>query len=53
MELTICGIHCLLKETGEVADETELYLDEERINEESKFDGYSCIITSELIDYKR
>lgn len=43
-----------LKETGEVADETELYLDEERINEESKFDGYSCIITSELdFDYKK
>lgn len=42
------------KTTGEIANDIELYLDEEKIKNESKFDGYCCIITSELdYDYKK
>lgn len=42
------------KTTGEIADDIELFLNEEKIQNESKFDGYSCIITSELdYDYKK
>jgi transposase len=42
------------KETGEIADNVELVLDDKKIEEESKFDGYCCIITSELdYDYKK
>lgn len=36
------------KETGEVADGKELRLDEAKIAEEAKFDGYYSIVTSEL-----
>jgi transposase len=43
----------LNKHTGEIADGIELRIDEERIENESRFDGYSCIITSKLdYDYK-
>lgn len=34
--------------TGEIADQTYRTIDEEKIKEESKYDGYFCIITSEL-----
>lgn len=41
------------KKTGEIADKLTLQLDEEKIKNESRFDGYSCIITSELnYDYR-
>lgn len=36
------------KETGEIVDGKELLLDEEKIMEEEKFDGYYSIVTSEL-----
>lgn len=43
-----------IKTTGEIADDIELYIDEEKIQNECKFDGYCCIITSELdYDYKK
>lgn len=42
-----------VKTTGEVADKINLRLDEEKIENESKFDGFCCIITSKLdYDYK-
>ena len=34
-------------DTGEIADKTNLLLDEEKIKEEEKFDGYYSIVTSE------
>lgn len=37
----------LVKETGEVADEVMITLDQEKINEEAKLDGFFCLITSE------
>ena len=36
-----------IKGTGEIADGTILSLDEDRINEEAKYDGYYAIVTSE------
>lgn len=36
------------KTTGEVVDGRELVLDEEKIKEEEKYDGYYSIVTSEL-----
>lgn len=36
--------------TGEVADKIDRVIDEEKIKEDTKYDGYFCIITSEL-DY--
>lgn len=36
------------KETGEIVDGKNLLLDEEKIQEEEKFDGYYSIVTSEL-----
>lgn len=43
-----------VKETGEAANHLELAIDEEKIRNEEMFDGYSCIITSELdYDYKK
>ena len=36
-----------LKSTGEIADTTNLLLNEEKIKEEEKFDGYYSIVTSE------
>ncbi|MCK9218313.1 MAG: IS1634 family transposase [Firmicutes bacterium] len=43
-----------IKNTGEIADNIQLRLDQEKIEKESKFDGYSCIVTSELdYDYKK
>jgi len=36
------------KKTGEIADGKELSLDEEKIREEEKYDGYYSIVTSEL-----
>ena len=36
------------KQTGEIIDGRELLLDEERIAEEEKYDGYYSIVTSEL-----
>ena len=39
------------KDTGEITNiEERLYLDEEKIAEEEKFDGYYAIVTSELDD---
>ena len=35
------------KSTGEIADITNLLIDEEKIKEEEKFDGYYSIVTSE------
>lgn len=35
------------KVTGEVQNDKELYLDEEKIKEEEKYDGYYSIVTSE------
>ena len=41
-------------ETGEIADKVERVLDNEKISEDAKYDGYFCIITSELdYDYKK
>ena len=37
----------MIKGTGEIADGTILSLDEDRINEEAKYDGYYAIVTSE------
>lgn len=36
------------KETGEIVDGKNLLLDEEKIQEEEKYDGYYSIVTSEL-----
>ena len=36
-----------LKSTGEIADTTNLFIDEEKIKEEEKYDGYYSIVTSE------
>ncbi|MEG0918209.1 MAG: IS1634 family transposase [Myroides sp.] len=36
-----------VKETGEIADASNLKLNEERIKEEEKYDGYYSIVTSE------
>lgn len=36
-----------LKSTGEIADVTNLLIDEEKIKEEEKYDGYYSIVTSE------
>ena len=36
-----------VKSTGEIADTSNLSLNEERINEEAKYDGYYSIVTSE------
>ena len=35
------------KETGNISNATELSLNEEKINEDAKFDGYYSIVTSE------
>lgn len=35
------------KTTGAISDDSTLSLNEEKINEESKYDGYYCIVTSE------
>ena len=41
-------------ESGEAADKLERVLDENKINEDALYDGYFCIITSELdYDYKK
>ena len=41
-------------QTGEVADKVQREIDEEKVNEDIKYDGYFCIITSELdYDYKK
>lgn len=40
------NIH-FVKNTGEIPDGLELLLDEERIREEEKYDGYYAIVTSE------
>lgn len=39
-----------VEQTGEVADKIDRVIDEEKIKDDSKYDGYFCIITSEL-DY--
>lgn len=36
-----------VKKTGEIANASELTLNQERINEEAKYDGYYSIVTSE------
>lgn len=36
------------KETGEIVEGKELYLNKEKIEEEKKYDGYYSIVTSEL-----
>lgn len=36
-----------IKSTGEIADTTNLIFNEEKINEEEKYDGYYSIVTSE------
>lgn len=52
-EQYIKEIHTVDK-TGEAADKLERVLDENKINEDALYDGYFCIITSELdYDYKR
>ena len=35
------------KTTGAISDDSTLSLNEEKINEEAKYDGYYCIVTSE------
>ena len=46
--------HNIIKATGEVSDQAVEKLDYNKILEEEKFDGYFCIITSELhYDYKK
>lgn len=35
------------KTTGTISDDSTLSLNEEKINEEAKYDGYYCIVTSE------
>jgi len=42
----------LVKETGEQADEQVVKIDYEKAEEDERFDGYFCIITSEL-DYDK
>lgn len=40
--------------TGEIADKVDRVIDEDKISEDAKYDGYFCIITSELeYDYKK
>ncbi len=52
-EQYIKEIHTVDK-TGELADKVDREIDEERISEDAKYDGYFCIITSELeYDYKK
>ena len=52
-EQYIKEIHTVDK-TGEAADKIERVLDENKINEDALYDGYFCIITSELdYDYKK
>lgn len=52
-EQYIKEIHTVDK-TGEAADKLERVLDEKKINEDALYDGYFCIITSELdYDYKK
>ena len=52
-EQYIKEIHTVDK-TGEAADKLERVLDEDKINEDALYDGYFCIITSELdYDYKK
>lgn len=44
----------IVKSTGEVCNKVIRNIDEEKVAEESKFDGYFCIVTSELdYDYKK
>ncbi|MDD7281310.1 MAG: IS1634 family transposase [Erysipelotrichaceae bacterium] len=43
-----CRLIHSVKETGEIAEQTEAVIDEEKIREEEKYDGYFCIITSEM-----
>lgn len=46
--------HNIIKATGEVSDQAIEKLDYSKISEEEKFDGYFCIITSELhYNYKK
>lgn len=43
-----------VEQTGEVADKIDRVIDEEKIKEDIKYDGYFCIITSELdYDYNK
>ncbi len=43
-----------VEQTGELADKVNRVIDEEKINEDTKYDGYFCIITSELdYDYEK
>ena len=52
-EQYIKEIHTVDK-TGEAADKIERVLDENKINEDALYDGYFCIITSELdYDYNK
>jgi len=44
----------VVSSTGEVSDHTINSIDIDKVNEDEKFDGYFCIITSELeYDYKK
>lgn len=44
----------MVGETGELADTVSIELDEQKIKDEELFDGYGCIITSELeYDHKK
>ena len=52
-EQYIKEIHTVDK-TGEAADKLERVIDDNKINEDALYDGYFCIITSELdYDYKK
>lgn len=43
-----------IEQTGEVADSIERSIDNDKVNEDALYDGYFCIITSELdYDYKK
>lgn len=43
-----------VEETGEIATKVQKEIDQKKVQEDSKFDGYFCIITSELeYDYKK
>lgn len=43
-----------VEQTGEIANKVNRVIDKEKINEDMKYDGYFCIITSELdYDYKK
>lgn len=43
-----------IKLTGEIADDVTRKIDEEKVKEDAMYDGYFCIITSELAyDYKK